>query len=235
MEKSKFIIISFLILLCSFLLSCIPTSPNNEKNIDKITGTETDKSDSLAIVYRDSLLSQYNSVKSFSYIKKIESGNYSMEIETLCTNDTLACEESEYENGGVFELVSRPNIVKQRLIFKKQGIVQKSFDVPVKHIYRNNYKGEKIKSLEINIWNIFLIHGDKGSIWGVLGTGLCRVGDCPEFTGLYTIDGNIIFQSNTGHACQFNINNFLEKYGITEIMYQNEINNGLRVDIFWNK
>lgn len=164
--------------------------------------------------------------------KSIGNDVYSMEIETFCLNDTLASDESEYTDG-VFSLVTRPIIVKQKLLFKKSGKIQRQFDIPIKNIYRTNYKGEKIKCLEQNIWQMFFIHGIKGGIFGISGTGLCRVSECPEFSGFYTENGDVLWQGDNRDN-GFDLNSLYHIYGITDSLVHGEMNDGIRIDIFWN-
>lgn len=177
---------------------------------------------------RDSLLFYYKNYKRFSYIEKITIGFYSMEVETFCLNDSLSFEDS-------YNLLSAcPIIEKQRLIFKTNKIISKSFFIPLKSKYIKNYKGEKIKTKDVNIWEINVLHGKTDSIFSIYGSGLCGGNLCPEFIGFYSKQGLPIFQSYVDKYDKRKVDEIFNNIGISDSIYKKQINNGIRIDKFWN-
>lgn len=223
------------LIILFFLLAC-----SNEKNEQKVLNNPKDTANSkqlvleiTPVVYRDSILEQYKGVRNFSYKKVIKNDTYSIEVETFCLNDTLASlDDTEYEDA-VFSLVTRPVIIEQKLKFTKKGNVLKSYNIPFKKIVRTNYLGKKIETLEQNIWLVYFIKGTKGEILGVSGSGLCEVSECPEFTGFYSLDGNVLYEADTKSVNNISTGELFEKYGITDSILHNSMNSGVRVDIFW--
>lgn len=185
--------------------------------------------------YRDSLLRFYKNDSLFSNIVAISNKPYSFEIETYYLNDTLADNESQYENG-VSPIATYPIVIDQKLIFKNDGVIKKEFYVPIKKGYRYNYKGKKVKCLQQSIWYIFSLKGESDIFFGVLGSGFNQFDDNDEFNGLYFSDGNIIFQGSSVNLVQKRkIDELLNRNNISDSLYRFELNEGgKRVDVFRN-
>lgn len=179
---------------------------------------------------RDSLLMKFTGSKHFNMFTSIAIDSFLVEIETIYLNDTL--DEKDVVNS----LVVRPIIQSQKLIFKKSDKIIKSCNIPLKAIYQNNYYGKKVKRLEINVSNAYIIKGSKGSILVIYGVGLCSGSACPEFYGYYSmcgetlyscyLDGNKIYDVNA-------INKIYIDYGITDSISKVCSKNRVRVDEFW--
>jgi hypothetical protein len=225
-----------IILLC---ILCMCSCSNNNKgsliNLNKtsdsirINSMNCMSSSNKQLSIRDSLLENYKNTKQFSYIEKIKNGEYVMEIETYCINDTLSLQDA------VDSLTTRPIIVKQKLIFKKRDSILNSRVIPLRSICRNNYHGNKVKALEVIIFQLFVINGKKGSIFGIYGSGLCNGSNCPEYNGFYTMEGLTLYQGYLDKYNQKLVNKIFKIYDISDTSYSNSLNNGIEVDRFWHR
>ena len=218
----------------TIFFSCAENKPNdvlaNEKS-DTVSMVNS-KELNTPIHYRDSLLQQYAGIKNFTISKAITISNSTVVIETTYSNDTLATSDSSKYDDGVSSILTRPVIIGQKMIFKKGYDILKSYQIPFKKILRSNYKGDKIESLEQSIWLVFNVKGANGEIWGISGSGLCEVGNCPEFTGYYSLDGTILYEATTEESVNAN-DRIFKKFGITNNMIKNGMDHGVRIDLFW--
>ena len=213
---------------------------NSNQIVDHVVMNEdvnivNSSSSDIQIHYRDSLLKPFNKKKYFNYSVLLQSGEYSVEVKTYCLNDTLPDENTTTLIDGVFPLVTRPVIIEQNLIFRHKKIEHRRYKIPFKTITRTNNVGKKINCLEQNAWVIFSIKSMKDTLYGLAGTGLCMVGDCPEFIGFYTRTGKVLFEiagsqkENKGQS----YNTILRQFGKQKESLQYEIKNGVRIDTFW--
>jgi hypothetical protein len=222
------------ILICVAILfsSCVnknsvPVDAVKEKSDSVSVKKNKTYSQNDRIKIRDSLLSFYMNKKNFSYKESIRDGIYSLEVETFCLNDTLANEDS-YDS-----LTTRPIIINQKLIFKCRDSVTTSFYIPIRSVNRKNYLGKNVKTLDANIWNIFVLKGEKGHVFAIDGTGFCNGRNCPEFSGLYSIEGTPLYQSYSDKWDKKKVDEIYIKFGITNNIYRTCSQNGTRIDKFW--
>jgi hypothetical protein len=182
-RKIKFCVLLFCVLL---IYGC--SNHGNKKNdIENSYNKETDiiKNNNLSLT--DSLLNIYKNAEYFSYKRNVKNGIYDLEIETIYKNDTLV-DDIPLE-------FTFPVIINQKLIFKKNDAIMKIVDLPFKKIKKRNKSGAKIEILEMSIWLIYSVKGiDETVLFEIEGTGLCMVGDCPEYDALFSEDGNMLFQ-----------------------------------------
>lgn len=226
---------AFFIFASIFLISCSGGNLKQETGEIKADSLSNKNKldESRGFSERDSLLLRYNGMRNFTYTKTISRGEITIELETQCLNDTLAStEDSDYEDA-VSPLLTRPVIVGQILKFKRNGTLIKDYIIPIKKVVRTNYIGNKIECLEQNIWCLYFIEGENDTVIGISGSGLCEVSECPEFIGLYSEKGDVIYEFSTTTKNEKSLDEVLKKYKINKSTWKKSIDGGLRTDIFW--
>ncbi|MDP4291437.1 MAG: hypothetical protein Q8908_10190 [Bacteroidota bacterium] len=147
--------------------------------------------------------------KSFTYKIKIQSGDYSLSIETTCLNDSLSPEEAGY---------TYP-VTKQMLIFQYKNRILNSFNHPVVNCKRELKNGKKVEALENEIIQMGILHEKNYIIYYVEGNS-CNA--CSEFEGFYSLKGETLWHNYTYYKISDvqwtksvnNYNSMIKKYGI---------------------
>lgn len=199
---------------------------NRSKPVNQVVKREINAHDS-SIIRRDSLLEKYKHNRTFNCLASIKNGTTFLEIETFYLNDTLAIEDE------VFDLVSRPVIQKQKLIFKNGTSVIKTFYLPTRQVDRASRSSIKISGAELLIYEIFVIEGLKGSFFGIYGAKLCAVGDCGEFYNYYSVDGTLLLHDSGDRDNSIEFKKIFEKFGISDNDFNMGRNKVTNVIGFW--
>ena len=157
---------------------------------------------------------------------KLSNGRYSLEIETFCLNDTLPFENFPDSN------LTNPIVIEQRLVFREDEKIIISYDVPLKLTTVKDYRGKIIKMLDVPIWQMYVLKGRTGSVFSIDGTTapFCIGHLCPEFSGLYSMDGKSLYQSYTNSWNAQKFRNVLDKYEISDSVFSAANTNGMRID-----
>jgi hypothetical protein len=220
-------VIKICILFHLFLVYGCTNNKNSNKERDSNIEIGITNNDNLS--FMDSLLTIHKNNEYFSCKRNIKNGVYDLEIETIYKNDTLA---DDIPLKFVF-----PVIVNQELTFKKNDTIIKKVDLPFKRIIRLNKSGKKIEMLEMSIWLIYSMKGVNESVlFGIDGTGLCLVGDCPEYVALFSGNGDMLslchYLGENKWESPCIEKDILEKYGITNSTHLSARNKGTLVDIW---
>lgn len=139
----------------------------------------------------------------------LKNGIYQLELQTIFFDGTLSDEWVEY--GFI-----APLILDQYLIFYKNGEMIKKYPIPIKKVRKENNKHKKVTLASIPVFDICLLKGDNIDVYSVYGANYCFGLGCPEFMGLYSMEGKMISEciSAKKYFSGENMNAFLEKHKI---------------------
>ncbi|MGN6439443.1 MAG: hypothetical protein ACTHMM_23120 [Agriterribacter sp.] len=118
----------------------------------------------------------------------IQNGIFKLELKSEIRQDTL---------GGQWEddLYGTPVIKEQKLTFYKDGIELKQHSFPMALVTKVTRSTKKIEVVALPVFDVCLITGESGEkFYYVYGADFCNGTGCPEFTGLYDMDGNVVFE-----------------------------------------
>ncbi|MCB0555132.1 MAG: hypothetical protein KDD02_16405 [Phaeodactylibacter sp.] len=127
----------------------------------------------------------------------ISEGDYSLILKTSILDDTLA---GRWES----PLFGSPIIERQHLVFLKGREVIRSHSLPIKEVEKAAAKGKLVSVTEIPILEICLVRGGASDYYSVSGAADCNGVGCPEFAGIYTLEGSVLYEgiSTTGPTNQ---------------------------------
>lgn len=111
---------------------------------------------------------------------------YEVILRSWITNDTLKGKWSD-------EVYGSPIVVNQKIIFYKDGIIQKEHNFPIKQITKLARRGN-INAASIPIFDVCMLHSDDKYIFYTYGADFCNGIECPEFIGLYELNGEVIYE-----------------------------------------
>ncbi|MDP4291672.1 MAG: hypothetical protein Q8908_11375 [Bacteroidota bacterium] len=203
------LLFSFILFFGGYQLDAIKPKTKRSKPLEKLE--KLVKDNERMISNEKKSISDINSdnKKSFAYKIKIQSGDYSLNIETNCLNDSLSPDEAGY---------TYP-VTKQMLIFQYKNRILNSFNHPVVNCKRELKNGKKVEVLENEIIQMGILHGKNGVIYYVEGNS-CNT--CSEFEGFYSLKGETLWHNYTYYKTSDvqwiesvnNYNSMIKKYGI---------------------
>jgi hypothetical protein len=217
-------LIAFFILIT---FACVSKKVPKVKNQQSIYGLK--KRELSNYEKRDSLLKKYNNLLKFKTFDKLVNGDYSLEIETEFLNDTLVIDNV------IDSLYSTPIISKQKLIFKKNNAILRELFPMIKQIVARNKNGKKILMLDASIYSISVYSGNR-DLFSVKGCGILN-GEIPEFFGLYTMEGKVLYDGYSNKGAFKNsyrdLKVVLKNYGITQDIFREGESQSKQIDGFW--
>jgi hypothetical protein len=217
-------LISFFILITFACVSKKVPKVKNQKSIHSLKKRELSN-----VEKRDALLKKYNNLLKFNTSDKLVNGVYSLEIETEFLNDSLVLDNV------IDPLYSRPIISKQKLIFKKNNAILRELFPMIKQIEARNKYGKKILMLDASIYSISVYSGNR-DLFSVKGCGILN-GEIPEFFGLYTMEGKVLYEGYSNKGTFKNsygdLKVVLKNYGITQDIFREGESQSKQIDGFW--
>ena len=141
----------------------------------------------------------------------LENGIYTLELRTIILKDTLAEAWEEY---GFLS----PFISAQYLVFYKNDEMIRKYEVPIEKVIKKTRKKKRVSLVSVPVYEICLLKGNDMDVYGVYGSNFCFGVLCPEFTGLYTMEGKMISEYIVAknYFSGENITDFLTRNGIDE-------------------
>jgi hypothetical protein len=139
----------------------------------------------------------------------LKNGIYQLELQTIVLDDTLSKEWVEY---GFLS----PLIRNQYFIFIKNGEIIKKYTTPIKKVRKENSKHKKVALVSVPVFEICLLKGDSIEVYKIYGANYCCGLGCPEFTGFYSMEGEIIHECSPANKYFWgkSITDFLTKHKI---------------------
>ena len=115
----------------------------------------------------------------------LENNIYKLELRTIVLNDTLAEEWEEYG-------FLAPFIRSQHLVFYKNGEKINEYEIPVEKVMKKTQGRKRVSLVSVPIYEICLLKGSDIDVYEAYGSNYCMGIMCPEFTGLYSMEGKMI-------------------------------------------
>jgi len=141
----------------------------------------------------------------------IENNIYKLELDTKYIMDTLNVIDWEEDN------YSSPIIVKQELKFYKNTILIRSYFMPIKSVHKETIRNNRVAVSEIPITEI-CINVAQSDFYVVGGSDFCNGVFCPEYTGIYSMNGDVIFEGINTEMKES------DKIRLKRILEENKIN-----------
>lgn len=126
----------------------------------------------------------------FENMRSIINGQYKLEMITSFINDTLS---GEWED----EIYGTPLVEKQRLVFFESGIIGKIYFLPLERIWKTAKRSPTVSIARTPILEICLIKSQRQDFYCIYGADFCNGVECPEFYGIYSMDGLAIYEGIT--------------------------------------
>lgn len=152
------------------------------------------------------------SKKSVSKIEQISKyivyQNYKLKIETLFSTDSIAT--IDYRT----DVCATPIIMHQKLSFFKDEQLIKSHVAQILTSKKETISGSIIDALKTPIYEICVNLTGGEACYVVNGADCCNGQDCKEFTGIYSLDGRVEYESTSTKNKESTLKLFLLKYKI---------------------
>jgi hypothetical protein len=148
-------------------------------------------------------------------IKILTNNEFKLNIETLFSSDTL--DIIDYKN----DFCSSPIILTQKLSFFEKDKLLNHYELPIKVIKKKTITKISLNTLQTPIYKICLVRANNNDYYIVNGSDCCNGSNCPEFTGIYTMQGKIIYEGVSTIKGKVSLKDIL-------LMYKIELNNPLQ-------
>jgi len=140
-------------------------------------------------------------------VRRLEYNKFALSIKTQFSNDTL--DIIDYKN----DFCSSPIILTQELSFFEKNKLIKHYKLPIQVLKKKTITKNNLKTLKTPIYEIFLTKGNS-YYYIVNGADCCNGVDCAEFTGIYTMLGEVIYEGTSMTKEKVSLADILHKYKI---------------------
>ena len=120
----------------------------------------------------------------------LENGIYRLELQTIILDDTLMERWIEY---GFLS----PLICSQYLVFYKNCEMINKYELPTGKNTKIIQGQKQVSLVSIPVFEICLLKGKSIDVYKVYGANYCFGISCPEFIGLYSMEGEMITENIT--------------------------------------
>lgn len=175
----------FLLIL---LLQILSTSCCEKKSIHgESSNLSKEKMKDSTILQKNRFAPIFWNGKEAEVVKSLENGEYKLEIKTVLINDTLDVPD--------FSIYVTPVIKRQELHFYKEDkkIGTRLLAIELKK-FASKSKGH-LRVPSIPQFQACLVKGAHQFFYILNGSDFCFTGHCPEFVGIYTMEGNVVHES----------------------------------------
>ncbi|NUO02188.1 MAG: hypothetical protein HUU01_16400 [Saprospiraceae bacterium] len=136
---------------------------------------------------KDSMMLSFKGVPEFDIVRSVGLGRYRVDVHTHFLNDTLDILEPMF---------AYPIVTTQKLKFYEDGRLISTRPLAIDMREMRTLGGKDIKVPGIPQYSISLLQGGRGDyFYKVSGSDFCAVGNCPEFTGIYTLEGQVVLET----------------------------------------
>jgi hypothetical protein len=115
----------------------------------------------------------------------LNNGAYRLELQTIIEENALMDRWIEY---GFLS----PLIRNQYLVFYKNEEVIKKYELPIEKVIKQTLTQKSVSLVSVPVFDICLLKGNNIEVYKVYGANYCFGVLCPEFIGLYKMDGEMI-------------------------------------------
>lgn len=117
-------------------------------------------------------------------ISNLRNKEYSLRIETHISNDTLNVVDYKEDK------YSSPVITFQKLIFYDKNELIKEYKPPLKNVDKKTITNKIIRAVQTPIYKMCI----SNNFYIIQGSDYCNGSDCPEFIGIYSSKGDVIYE-----------------------------------------
>lgn len=188
-NKSYFLQVKLYIVLLLFLLACKNDSSQNNS-------MPNEKSKELPVI-TETVITQ-----------TLRNNEFKLNIDTHFSNDTLNVIDYREDPN------SSPIILEQKIYFFKNNKLITEFFPAIRSIKKKTITNKEIAALQTPLYKICLVKTTVDSFYIMHGSDYCNGSDCPEFTGIYSVDGRIIYEGISTIKGKILLKDILLKYKI---------------------
>jgi|694.fasta_scaffold123520_2 hypothetical protein len=123
-----------------------------------------------------------------------------LKIESHFSNDTL--DVVDYKE----DKFSSPIIVFQKLLFYNKDKLILSYNLPFNKVDRKTITGSVISTIETPVYKVCVFK----DFYIINGSDYCNGSDCPEFIGIYSEKGEIIYEGFTNQEKTTALKDFVD-------------------------
>lgn len=158
--------------------------------------------------------------------KQLNTKGFSLKIVSYLLRDTLNLEEYK-ENR-----YSSPIVLGQDLLFFEGKKLLKQHKLPVEKIKVKTISDSTVIIMNTPVYKICSVKNSNEEFYVVGGSyyDVCNGSDCPEFTAIYSMKGEVLIEDYTGDEIVAPLPNIIDKYRID----LNESTNCVRVSDFYD-
>lgn len=141
-------------------------------------------------------------------IKTLENHDFKLDIETQSSNDTL--DIIDYKN----DFCSSPIVLNQELSFFEKDKLIRHYKLPIKIVKKTTITKNSLNTLQTPIYELNLAKTSTNDYYIINGSDCCNGSACPEFTGIYTMQGKVIYEGLSTEKQKILLRDILKKYKI---------------------
>ena len=176
-----------------FTLGCKKESLNNKNSIVQIKQSnslkkelEFDNKDTRTLVNKD----------------------FTLRVESDFSKDTL--DVVDYKE----DKFSSPIITAQKLSFFKKDKLLKSYELPIKILKKKTINKSIIAALQTPIYKLCVSKSLNEDFYIIYGSDFCNGSKCPEFIGIYSMSGDIIYEGVSTEENRISLKDIVEQHKI---------------------
>ncbi|MDJ1466934.1 hypothetical protein [Xanthocytophaga flava] len=174
-----------------------------------LLGCKNESTKGTSVVFKQTTKTNLvNSISEETVIKTLENNVYSLRLETRFSTDTL--DIVDYKE----DIYSSPIILHQKLYFLNHDKVIKDYKLPFRYIEKRTIHKNKLNALQTPIYEICLYKTKTADYYLVSGSDYCNGSECPEFTGIYAMSGQMIYEGFSTIENKTSLQEILLKYNI---------------------
>ncbi len=151
-------------------------------------------------------------------ISNLNNEEYSLRIETHVSNDTLNVVDYKEDR------YSSPVITFQKLSFYDKNELIKEYKPPLKSVEKKTITDKIIGALETPIYKMCI----SNNFYIIQGADYCNGSDCPEFIGIYSKNGDVIYEGFPNEKKKTSLKNIVIKNNID----LNKPTNCINIEVF---
>jgi len=178
--RSKYVVPTFIILFS--IIACKDYQRQEKEGTTQVPYLKEE----FKMSRKDSMMLSFKGVSEFDIVRSIGLGRYRVDVHTNLLNDTL----------DIFEtLFAYPIVTTQELKFYEDDQLINTRPLAIDMRNMRTLGGEEVRVPSIPQRYIKLLQGGLGDyFFMVYGSDFCAVGNCPEFTGIYTLEGQVVLE-----------------------------------------
>lgn len=140
--------------------------------------------------------------------KTLSNAKFTLNVATHFSNDTL--DVIDYKE----DPYSGPVILKQQIYFYENNKLIKEYLPTINSVKKRTISKTEVEALQTPLYKICLVKTDIDDFYVVHGSDYCNGATCPEFTGIFTMNGKVIYEGISTVKDKKSLKEILSKYKI---------------------